>query len=274
MTPSFSFKLFYDFDRFKNKTAVKMEIHDGQHWLKGNELSTAAQLGKPIPIAAMVDNTFNLCVKHGLDASQKDRFWGRKRVTLKGTDVPLNELVADGWSIEQYPLKYQPPEMVNHAAVLADARKHGAHVDVSNAVCDEETAATNGLALKGIVNLLRDNSIPTRLYVDYSLFGWLKYKGMTGAYDYLNGLLNDHGPGRMITESGCGESVDPILLDWTDASNGHVISKDCFDDYDMAYDWILRGAEKGSPRLHRFSCDGNCVSIPDLGLSTKIPSSF
>ena len=274
MTPSFSFKLFYHFDHFNNKTAVKMEVHDGQHWLKDNELSIAVQTGKPIPIAAMADDTFNLCVEHGMDATQKARFWGRKRVTRNGTDIPLNDLVASGWNIEQYPLKHLPPEMVNQDAVLADARKHGVHVDVSNTVCDEETAVTNGLALKGIVNLMHDNSIPIRLYVDYSLFGWLKYKGMTGVYNYLNGLLNDHGPNRMITESGCGESVDPILLDWTDASNGHVISKDCFDDYDMAYDWILRGAEKGSPRLHRFSCDGNCVSIPDLGLSTKIPSSF
>jgi hypothetical protein len=209
-----------------------------------------------------------------MDEAMQDRFWGRKLVTFDGTDIPLNDLVANGWNIEQYPRKHLPSELVNHCAVLADARKHGVHIDVSNAVCDCETAGTHGLALKGIVNLMQENSIPVRLYVDFSLFGWLKVNGMTGVYDYLNGLLADHGPSRMITESKSGESVDPILLDWADSQNGHAISKDGFDDFDMTYEWILRGAEKGSPRLHRFTCDGTKVAIPDLGLSTEIPTSF
>ena len=274
MTPSFSFKLFYRLDNYRGKSTIKVEVHDGFHWLKGNELAKAAATGRPIPIAAMADSTYKLCVEHGMDESLRERFWSRKLVTLNGTDIPLNDLVSSGWNIEPYPLKHLPPSLVNQTAVLADARKNGIHLDVSNAVCDESTLYTRGLALKGLVDLALDNAIPTRLYVDYSLFSWLKANGMSDVYTYLNGLLADHGPNRMITESKFGESVDPILLEWADRSNGHAISKDGFDDFDMTYEWLLRGAENGSPRLHRFSCDGNTVGIPDFGLSAKIPTSF
>ena len=274
MRQSFSFKLFYRLDNYRDKALVKLEVHDGLHWLKGNELARAATTGRPTPVAAMVDVTYNLCVAHGLDASLRDRLLSRKLVTLNGTDVPLNDFVACGWDIEPYPFKHLPPHMVNHSAILADARENGIHLDVSNAVCDETTVRTRGLALKGLVDLARANAIPTRLYVDYSLFGWLKANDMVEVYTYLNNLLADHGPTRVITESKCGESVDPILLEWADRSKGHAISKDCFEDFDMAYEWLLCGAEKGTPRLHRFACDGTNVGIPDFGLSTKIPTSF
>lgn len=274
MTHSYSFKLFYQLDNFMEKSKIKIEVNDGLHWLKNNELAKAHTTGNPIPVAAMVDSTCKLCIKHGMDTSLTDRFWNRKMVTLNGVSIPLNELISGGWDIEPYPVRHLPVEMVNQSAILADARRTGIHLDVSNVVCDETTVETQGLALMGLINLARDNEIPLKLYVDYKLFGWLKAGGMTDLYTYLNGLLADHGPNRMITESSYGESVDPILLDWANRSNGHAISKDEFYDFDMDYEWLLRGAENGKPRLHRFTCDGETVGIPDFGLSAKIPTSF
>ena len=98
---------------------------------------------------------------------------------------------------------------------------------------------------------------------------------MGEAATYLSDFLDDHNPAtRCITASSFGASVDPILLDWANRTGGHAISKDAFDEFDMTYDWLLNGAERGQPRIHKFVRSGDVIAIPDFGLRCEIPKAW
>jgi len=268
------FVFFFREDYYRNTVVVKIEVFDGTHWLSGRELSVAHRLGLPTEAATKVKLLLNLLLAHGMDPKLVKRLLERKCVFLNHGDVPLNDVAAQGWSIEPYPQKFGGTGILDQESLLEDFRTHGVHVDASNAIADKAVIETRGLAFKGLLDLTRSYGIPTRAYIDFAAFGWMKREGLHEVFNYLNYLLSDHGPCRMITESKRGESVDPILLDWVDRTNGHALSRDGYEDFDMTYSWILNGASEGKPRLHKFSCDGERIGIPDLGISIEIPTTF
>ena len=42
----------------------------------------------------------------------------------------------------------------------------------------------------------------------------------------------------------------------------------------MTYDWLLNGAERGQPRIHKFVRSGDVIAIPDFGLRCEIPKAW
>lgn len=271
-TPTFNF--YYRIDRLHNSSVIKIEIYDGHHWLTFFELNHAFKNGYPVKIAAMLRRTFKLLVAHGMSNEALHRFLERKQVFITGTDIPLGELLELGWKIEEYPIKYGVSGKEAKAALLEDAKQKSVHLDASNAIFDPAMVSTRGCGLLGLISLLKNNNIDTRLYVDYSIFRKLTAEGMFDVRSYLNELLNDHGPTRFITESPHGKPVDPILLDWADRTGGHAISRDSYDDHERDFPTLLFSAAAGKPRLHKFVCDGVNVGVPDFGLYGPIPSAF
>lgn len=269
-----TFIFYFQLDFYKNRSVIKIEVYDGNHWLTYPELRHAYETGNPTAIGATLRMTFQLLLAHGMDKVAIQRFLERKQVFVNGTDIPLNELIKLGWKIKDYPIKYGVSGREAKAALLDDARKTVTHLDASNALFDTATVRTNGLAMLGLINLLKSNAIPLRLYVDYSTFGKLAAKGMVEVRSYLDELLADHGSTRCITESPHGKPVDPILLDWANRTDGHAISRDSFDDFDHDFPSVIFSASAGKPRLHKFVCDGETVGVPDFGLSGPIPSAF
>lgn len=274
MRTAYSFQFLYRLDEYRGSVATKIEVHDGTHYLTSGEINHARTTGRPTPIAATLADTEKLLLAHGMGVNDINRFFERKQIRLTGTTVPLNDLLSIGWDLTPYPVKYGVKDDAQRATLLAKAKRDGAHLDASNAILDDCIRSTNGLGLKGLINLFQTNAVPLHLYVDYSIFGFLKASEMIGVYNYLNGLLADRGPTRFITESKAGQKVDPILLDWANRTGGAAISRDRYDEYETDYDWILHGAESGNPRLHKFVCDGVNVGVPDFGLYGPIPSAF
>ena len=84
--------------------------------------------------------------------------------------------------------------------------------------------------------------------------------------------VTEYGKSAVIAPNGI--SGDDILLGWADRNGNHVLSRDSFDEFDMRYDWVFRGAEEGYPRLHKFEINGKYVVIKDVDLWLPIPRSF
>ena len=104
--------------------------------------------------------------------------------------------------------------------------------------------------------------------------GWLKKAGLYDAYDYVMRRMDVTEFGKSAVIAPNGISGDDILLGWADRNGNHVLSRDSFDEFDMRYDWVFRGAEEGYPRLHKFEIHGEYVVIKDVNLWLPIPRSF
>lgn len=277
MNRAFSFQLYYQLDTYNERSVVKVEVNDGRRWLSARELQCAAEGGSPGVVGLMLNATYDKLLANGLptDLVEKRRFFGRKQAHLDGVKVPLNDLILQGWDIQCYPNKYGVKDDAMRSTVRADAQQKGSHLDVSSILRDELFVDTRGLALKGLVDGMKVAGLPTRLYVDSSTMYWLKNNQMNEAVYYLSAFFGDHNPAtRCITASSSGSSVDPILLDWANRTGGHAISKDAFDEFDTTYDWLLWGAERGQPRIHKFMRSGDAITIPDYGLRCEIPKAW
>lgn len=277
MNRAFSFRLYYQLDTYNERSIVKLEVNDGRRWLTAGELKRAAEGGCPGVVGLMLNATYNTLLDNGLptDLVEKKRLFGRKQAHLEGVKVPLNDLILLGWDILGYPNKYGVKDEAMRLSVRADAQQKGSHLDASNVLRDETFRDTQGLALKGLVDGMKAAGLPVRLYVDSSTLYWLRNNSMGDAANYLSAFLDDHNPEtRCITASPSGSSVDPILLDWANRTGGHSVSKDAYDEFDTTYEWLLWGAERGKPRIHKFMRSGDAITIPDYGLRCEIPKAW
>lgn len=277
MNRAFSFRLYYQLDTCNERSIVKLEVNDGRRWLTAGELKRAAEGGSPGVVGLMLNATYDTLLASGLptDLVEKKRLFGRKQAHLEGVKVPLNDLILLGWDILGYPNKYGVKDEAMRLSVRADAQQKGSHLDASNVLRDETFRDTQGLALKGLVDGMKAAGFPVRLYVDSSTMYWLRNNSMDDAANYLSAFLDDHNPAtRCITASPSGTSVDPILLDWANRTGGHSVSKDAYDEFDTLYEWLLWGAERGKPRIHKFTRSGDAIMIPDYGLRCEIPKAW
>lgn len=54
----------------------------------------------------------------------------------------------------------------------------------------------------------------------------------------------------------------------------HLIMRDELGEYDTRCDWLLHGAERGEPRIHKFKRKGSRLLVPDYGFDIEILRSF
>lgn len=260
---------------YANST-LKLDIWDANkgRWMTVKEQLDAEHSLSGSVVGDLIRKIRTYLAVNGLDEDNGKRLPIRKQVFLPMSKLDLAPLLRMGCFVSHYPKKYGVETDEQRAEVLVDTQQSSMHLDVSNCVRNVYLRDTNGLAFLGLKNLLAANNVPYRLYVDSSTMTMMQDEQMWGAYHYIDRLLNDHGPTRIITASPSGESVDPILLDWANRRGGHVLSRDEFDEFDRDYDWILHGAEEGHPRLHKFVRRGNQIGIPDLGLWGDIPTEW
>ena len=65
------------------------------------------------------------------------------------------------------------------------------------------------------------------------------------------------------------------MVGWADKIRQPQITRDELDEYDLRYDWLLHGAERGEPRIHKFfRVDRNYVRVPSFDFNIEIPARF
>jgi len=267
---TYTFDLYFRASEKHGDSVVKMEVHDGEHWLTGREKQAAYNGDAPSLVGSMFHLTTNLLGAYGMPESGIAKILSGKQCFLDGTTPPIDKLANLGWNVKPYPRKFITVE--DTGAVRSNAAVHGLSLDVSNLVAQEWFADTKGLVVKGAVDILDTLNIGSFLYVDHKLWGKLLQFGWDDAYGYLSSFYDVEKPYRRIVTSPKGLTADDIMLDWANRLGNHVLSRDEFDEYDMQYDWIMHGAENGNPRLHKFVRKGDLLCIPDLGIETAIPT--
>ena len=264
MKNAYSFRFYYRVNEAHCNSLAKVEVHDGHHWQSGKENVSAYEKGTPLPVAAMLQRTFGLLpVSDGKLALE--RFLGRKQVFLDGVDLPLRDLDAFGWETIIYPKKYVPVDGQLAAALLEDARTTGLDIDAGN-----EVSCLTGRVFKSVVDLLSRHGVPLRLYLDSGTMNWLKATGAKCTHEWLSTLKENPTSLCRLVESPEGCPADSLILSHSDREGCHVCSQDNLDDYDMQYDWVLHGAERGWPRIHKIVKKGDFIGLPDFGLWTSL----
>ena len=265
-------RFFYSEDTYHGNAVAKVAIPCGNGYLSSKQMHHAYTYRYPANAGALLNQTAMRLRQHGVDDNGIDRLLTGKRTFIKDTSLRLDQLADLGWSVEPLPAKYK--RVRDTVELLCFMQLAGCAIDAGNFFGDHAVVETKGLAFKGLLDGLEANGITTFAYFDYSTPGWLKKAGLYDAYDYVMRRMDvtEYGKSAVIAPNGI--SGDDILLGWADRNGNHVLSRDSFDEFDMRYDWVFRGAEEGYPRLHKFEINGKYVVIKDVDLWLPIPRSF
>lgn len=265
-------RFFYSEDTYHGNAVAKVAIPCGNGYMSSKQMHTAYHYRTPANAGALLNLTVKHVRQHGVDANGIDRLLTGKRTFLKDTSLRLDQLADLGWSVEPLPAKYK--KVSDTDELLWQMQLAGCAIDAGNFFGDQSVIETEGLAFKGLLDGLEDNGIKAFVYFDYSTPGWLKKAGLHDAYGYAMSRMDvtEYGKSAVIAPNGI--SGDDILLGWADRNGNHVLSRDSFDEFDMRYEWVFRGAEDGYPRLHKFEIRDGYVVIKDIDLWLPIPASF
>lgn len=267
------FRLYYRQSDVFGNSDLKIEIHHNGRWLNGYEIAREYYKHPRSGIGERLDATIRLLQWYHPVDGLVARLLSRKQAHLSVKRLPLDELKQKlGWELFPYPEKFGYVKDVRN--LFANAHAYGVGIDVSNNISSRHTRDTNGLALKGITDKLENMNIPYYLYVDRKTWRWVEGNGWTRFLAYLESFHRREGYGRIITAPK-GMSADDLMTYWADAVGQHQITRDELDEYDTRYDWLLHGAERGEPRIHKFfRKDKHHISIPNFGLDIEIPERF
>lgn len=267
------FHLYYRESALYGNSDVKIEISHQAKWLDGKELAHEYYRHPHSEIGERLNSTIRLLQWYKPQEGLVSRLLSRKQAHLKVNRLPLDELKHRlGWELLPYPEKFG---FVKDARNLFEnAHAYGVGIDVSNSILSRHTRSTKGRALKGIADKLESLSIPYYLYVDPKTWRWIANNGWTQLIAYLESFHHRGGYGKIVTARK-GMTADDLMTYWADAVGQHQITRDELDEYDTQYDWLLHGAERGEPRIHKFfRKDKHHVSIPNFGLDIEIPERF
>jgi hypothetical protein len=269
---SYTFDLYYRTDGAYQNSLVKAAVNVGSHWLDKGELRYAYTEYAPAPVGSMFHVTANLLAAYGMPANGVDLTLSGKQCHLQSASLPLDKLESMGWNLKPYPRKYVP--VADPLGLRGKVATAGLSIDVSNVIAQDWFADTRGLVVKGAVDTLDALGISFHLYLDHTMWGWIKGQGWYEAYDYLMGFYITARGWRRITTSKRGVTADEIMLHQADIRGNHILSRDEFDEYDLRYDWIMHGAQNGYPRMHKFIRIGDRFCIPDLDVAADIPTTW
>lgn len=264
--------------RFYNRSSklfansdCKIEVNDGTKWLEGKDLSSAYYSGSPTRIAEKLKPAVGVLRGHGLEDEQIPLLLSRKQVHLK-TPLPIQELADIGWRSVPYPKKFG--KVKDSRRLFVESYDSGIGVDVSNIVSHPHTRDTNGLALKGLVDTMDGLCFKSFLYVDKSTWNWLEKQGLYSLIRYLKSGCNGSLFAKVVTAP-FNKKADDLMVGWADKIRQPQITRDELDEYDLRYDWLLHGAERGEPRIHKFfRVDRNYVRVPSFDFNIEIPARF
>ena len=67
------------------------------------------------------------------------------------------------------------------------------------------------------------------------------------------------------------DEADKFILHRADKSGGHVVSNDGYSDWERYYPWIgIKNNTEEVRRVHKFTVEGDILSVPDLDIFDKI----
>lgn len=255
-----------------HNSVIKIEVFNGTDWLKGMELASSYEARSLSPIGRKLGSTICLMKAYGLQDAHIPRLLSRKQVRIESEVLPLDELKNTlGWNTVHYPVKFGGTQDWHKLYTESYDQRIG--IDVSNLIANPIVADTNGLALKGLIDEMERMCYPYFLYVDWRTWGWIEFNRLMSLYAYLQSFYNVSGE-PVIKTADPNETADDLMVKRANAYGQHLITRDELDEYDMEYDWLLHGAERGTPRIHKFKRKGSRLLVPDYGFDIEIPRSF
>lgn len=266
-----SFRFFHRHSEEFGNWDFKIEVHSGGKWLDGQELEEAFCGGPQTFVGKRLHDAVGLLMLSGLDEEQLPKLLSRKQVHTRHP-LPLEGMRALGWDTIPYPVKFG--RVKDPAKLLREAYERGIGVDVSNVISSQHTCDTRGLALKGLVDWTVRLNLRTFLYVDKSTWGWLKGNGLFSLLEYLDSSCNGSPLAKVVTAP-FNKKADDLMVYWADNAKQPQLTRDELDEYDMTFDWLLHGAERGEPRIHKFCrVDHNHIRIPSFDSTITVPERF
>lgn len=155
-------------------------------------------------------------------------------------------------------------------------------VDGSNVVLASEKY--NWRVLKTLLVWIKNNNIDYHLYFDQSfIWRWIK-EYETGAKKkmeldeavkvLIKEQLAELTDADHTTPCPSRDEADKFILHRADKSGGHVISNDGYRDWESYYPWIgIKNNTEEVRRVHKFTVEGDILSVPDLDIFDKIVNS-
>lgn len=249
----------------------KIEISYGSKWLGEKDLSIAYYSGSPEIIDGMLRATVMLLGDYGLTDEKIPLLPSRKQVHLN-SPLPLEKLREMGWKPLDYPSKFG--NVQDGRRLFVESYRYGIGIDASNVISNNQTKDTNGLALKGIVDTLDSLGIKSYLYMDKKTWPWLERNGLFSVKNYLGTSCDGSLCAKVVTAPR-DMKADDFMVYHANTKGQHQLTRDELDEYDMEYDWLLHGAERGKPRVHKFfRKNEHQICIPDYGFDIEIQESF
>lgn len=256
----------------RNISTVKFDLSLSARNPRTNGRLCAAALDGNHPFSANLRKTIARLSQFGLRDYAERRIREGKHFCVGTSSLPVQVLRDLGWRVVRYPHKYLP--VLDKSATLERAQRFGLHIDGSNIIFNRHNPR-GALSLKALIDWNSDHHVDWHVYLDGTTWAHLWRKDR-GGYHFLQSFYKNavDGKRRINTPSMLSaKTADDLMFDFADIHNGALVSRDEFDEWDYL-GWTLRGAESGEPRLHKFFTDESTISIPDIGLHAKIPTTY
>lgn len=268
-----TFRFYYRSSDLHHNSVFKIEVRDGNKWLNGDDLAEAYNAHPLTFVGGMLNASIRLLEGCGFPEEFVPRLLSRKQVHWDVPCLPLDVLKNTlGWDVLPYPEKFGTVKDTKRLYI--DAYERGTGFDVSNIISSPCLVDTQGLAFKGIIDKFDSLNIRQYLYIDHSTWHWIRANGLWTLFDYLQSFYDGRGYAKIVTSQG-GQTADELMMYWANKARQPQITRDELDEFDVFYPWLLHGAERGEPRIHKFFRKSHdIVSIPDFGLDIEIPWEF
>lgn len=187
------------------------------------------------------------------------RLLSRTQVRIKSEVLPLDEPKNTfGWDTIHYPVKFG--SIQDRHKLYTESYNQRIGIDIPNLIANPIVADKERMCY------------PYFLY-DWCTWGWIEFYRLTSPYVYLQSFYNASGKPVIRTADPNG-TTDDLVVARANAYSQHLITRNELDGHDDHHDWLLHGAERGEPRVHKFYRRDNRLLVPDYGFDIEIPRSF
>ena len=124
--------------------------------------------------------------------------------------------------------------------------------------------------LKTLLDWLSANDVDYFLYFDASIRYVMKEEMDEIGRAFIDAQLQDE---RRVTICPARDEADKFILSRANKEGNHIISDDGYRQWEAQYPWINAMNETDNRRVHKFSVEGDVLSVPDLDIREKIEES-
>ena len=242
-------------------TVLRWTVADGQLVSKGDEILVMDVMKMETPINAPCAGIVSLKV------AATDHVHTGDMMAL----ILINSCVAApccGLSTKQDAQPEQEKTRNNSKTASKVIGKVPLLVDGNNVV--RQSQRYGWRVLKTLLDWLNANNVDHFLYFDASIRYVMKEEMDETGRAFIDAQLQDEG---RVTICPARDEADKFILSRANKEGNHIISDDGYRQWEAQYPWINAMNETGNRRVHKFSVEGDVLSVPDLDIREKIMES-